>query len=85
MIWWLGRLSEMTYQLTPVVTEREAAMGRLDGNSIPGRGNGMCQGPKVETSSVDTRTRKVAGEFPGSLVVRTQRFHWACCGPRFNP
>ena len=46
-------------------------MGRPYGNSIPGRGNSMYQGPKVEISSVDTRTGKVVGEFPGGPVVRT--------------
>ena len=36
-----------------------------------------------EISSVDTRTGKVAGEFPGGPVVRT--WHFDCGGPEFNP
>ena len=58
-------------------------MGRPYGNSIPSRGNSMYQAPKVEISSVDTRTGKVAGEFPGGPVVRT--WHFDCGGPEFNP
>ena len=72
----------MTFQLTPGLKEREAATGRPygnsipgRGNSIPGRGNSMYQAPKVEISSVDTRTGKVVGEFPGGPVVRTWHFH----------
>ena len=45
------------------------------GTAFQVEGNSMYQAPKVEISSVDTRTGKVVGEFPGGPVVRTWHFH----------
>ena len=73
----LGGLPRVHGSQVPGLMSQRERLPRegLMGTAFQVEGNSMYQAPKVEISSVDTRTGKVVGEFPGGPVVRTWHFH----------